>query len=463
MANQAIGDAAINFKVKADGALSSIKKLQDKLGDLKSGIVGDMVSLGGAYFGMQAIRGAYDSAQKMVNLADQWKLPVEQVSQFSNLMAQFGGSTDDALNSVGSLQQAITDLRTTGSGALINLGAQIGLNPFKGMNGQVKNSLELMSDLRTRMKALPSDVQVKVLQEAGMNSPAMLRMMRASDSEYASMLEKAKSMNVIDADRAQKLRDMQMTIERLKNSFQSVMIALAPALDVVTGMMNWFSRQSGVVKFALIGAVAAVTILPPILRSAASVAGMIAKGFSLAAGESAIVARNARIISATGGKGFGGGIGLKSAGKMAGAAGIIGTVGALAFNVAAEPLMKAAGVGEKTQESVMSYGNAAIGGATVGAMIGSIIPGIGTAIGGAIGAGVGLLGTAITRNWDDIVGNTKQIPSVAGAGGYNATNDNRNITNNNNYTINVADGTDFESKFNAIQTRNNAQSATAMM
>ena len=265
-------DVKIDFFVNTKQALKSIaefkKNVSKSFNDVKNSLLGQVGGLATAYFGAKALKGVYDDTMKLVNLSEKWQLPVEQISRFTNTLAMFGGGTDEAISNLESLEQAITDLKTTGGGALKSVANQIGLNLYNA-DGSIKNSLTLLEDLRGKFKTLNKDGQIKVAQELGLASPATLRLLRASDEEYKKLTKDANKFGVVNAKTAQNMIKFQRTITKLKQSFKSlagtIIEKLQPILDKVADGMEWLANQSDDVKMAIIGIGAGIPVLNGVL------------------------------------------------------------------------------------------------------------------------------------------------------------------------------------------------------
>ncbi|MCH5201916.1 MAG: hypothetical protein J1F17_01790, partial [Oscillospiraceae bacterium] len=272
MANNAV----INFLFNSQGAIKAIEDFKSKMGQtidsISKSTAAKFGALGAALGGVASIKKVYDETLKLSELSETFRLPIEQVSKFSNTLALFGGDTDQAVGDLQALEQAITDLWTTASGPLKNVGSQIGLTLSK-----TDTSLDIIDKLREKFKGLNEDAQIKVAQELGLSSPATLRMLRASNEEYAQMRERAASMGVINSDTQKRVIQFQRTIAGLKQSFIAVGTSLlgfvAPALDKVSQAMEWLANQSDTVKTLVLGlpiAFGALNVALPIITGLGS-------------------------------------------------------------------------------------------------------------------------------------------------------------------------------------------------
>ena len=238
------------FFNKAD-ALKGINELREKTrssaSEIKKSFMGAFGALGTTFLGAKAFKSVYDNSLKIVDLADKWGQPVEGISQFVNEMALLGGSTEDAINTVDSLQQAIIDLNTTGGGPLKQVSGQIGAQIYKA-DGSLKNYKELLEEIRQKLKNVKDDAtRTKIAQELGLTSPAQLQYLKMSDAEYSKINKEAKQYGTLNSKNAQQLKDFRASITKLKMSFSSlageIMNDVKPAVDLITKGFKWLSES----------------------------------------------------------------------------------------------------------------------------------------------------------------------------------------------------------------------------
>ena len=68
----------------------------------------------------------------------------------------------------------------------MTVGNQVGLSMYRE-DGELKNSFEIIEDLREKFKDLNEDAQIKVASELGLDDPASLRLLRMSEKEFAEI------------------------------------------------------------------------------------------------------------------------------------------------------------------------------------------------------------------------------------------------------------------------------------
>ena len=276
--------AVIDFLVNTQNALKQIDKFKSKINraadSIKGSLTGKLGAIGTAFLGLSSIKQVYDRTLQLSNIAQTFDLPIEKVSLFANQLSMFGGSSEEAAEAITNLEQAIVDLRTTGGGALRDVAAQVGISLYNS-RGEIMSSMEIIDQLRVRFRGLNKDAQVKVAQQLGLGSPAALRLLRASDEEYKKLTEDAKKFGLINKETQDRVIKMQRTFAMLSQSFTALGASLidtfSPLFDALTSAMNWLANQSSVVKGIVVGLVATLGLISPII----SVVGGLATAFKL--------------------------------------------------------------------------------------------------------------------------------------------------------------------------------------
>lgn len=234
--------ASIKVRFFGEQAVKDIEKLkqttQNATSSIRKGFMGAFGGIASMYLGVKAIKSVYDNSLKLVDLSDKWGRPTSEISKFSNALALLGGSSDDALRAIDTLEQSLVDLRTTGSGPLKTVANQLGITAQK-QNGEWKNSLEILNDIRKSFKNIKDEAtRSKVAEELGLNSPAMLRLLKLSDVEYAKLNKEAGKFGVIEKKNADQLKKVRESITELKMSFSSlagsILNDIRPAIDFLS-------------------------------------------------------------------------------------------------------------------------------------------------------------------------------------------------------------------------------------
>lgn len=217
----------------------------------------------------------------MVNLSERWNLPVEKVSQFANAFAQFGGDADSAIGMIEKLQQAANSLRFESSGPLKDLSAIMGTNLFN------KDYLGAITALRSEFRTLNENAQVKVTDMLG-GDITLQRMLKASDEEFAAILEKSQKFGTISEKTASSMRKLDRSLATIKQAFKAISGAslerLVPVFDKLSGFMENLALSSDDVKVGILGILGAVTLLGPALSVLKVLLGGLFNPFNLGVG-----------------------------------------------------------------------------------------------------------------------------------------------------------------------------------
>lgn len=272
MAGTLFSNAVINFAVNTQNALQQITGFQQKF----SNTIGQLKGLVAGFIGFQGLKGAYNTLTQLIDTADKWNIPVEKVSKFSNLFAEFGGTTDEAVASLDKFQQMANQLKFHSSGPLRELSAVLRTNLAN------KDYMGVIKALRSQWGLLNSDAQAEVQNMLGLDSAAMRRMLSASNEEFAEAVKRAEKFGVVTEDTAKAIRDMRKALAETKQAL--VMLAvpflelLKPVLEIVRDLAVWINQlPTGVKQFA-----AAMIMLYPVISKlmALFTGGSIVKGLA---------------------------------------------------------------------------------------------------------------------------------------------------------------------------------------
>lgn len=286
-------EAVMTFMVNTRSALKEIKdfkaKVKNATDEMRKNALSSILPAAGAFGGFKALKDVYETTRKLADFSERFTLPVEDVSRFNNVLSLFGGTTETAVSDLGKLEQAIVDLRTTGGGALRTVANQVQMSLYDN-EGEIKGSLEMLESLRKNFKKLNPFQQLKVAQELGLDDPATLRMLRASDEEYAKMTAEAEKMNIIGSDTARKVQTLNRLLATMRASWQgigaTVLGVVLKPVEMLSDAMRWLNNQSEDTQKIILGVSAAIFGLAP----AISVISYIANGFSALSGVLGILA-----------------------------------------------------------------------------------------------------------------------------------------------------------------------------
>ena len=265
-----VGDA----KKQLDGLQGAFAKTADKIQNNFIAKLGGL-ALGGV--GIKGLTNVYNEALKIQNLAESWNLPVEKVSAFTNAFSLLGGSTDDALNTVNSLQQAANQLSFHSSGPFRELSAVIRQNLFKK---DYQGAIEAIRREYSRLSKEPGrNGQKELLNMLGIDNLPFMRMLKLTDAEYAEINKKAQEFGVLTKKASEALRGMEISLATISQAFQAiaypVLEKLAPVLDKISAGMERVAFLSPEVKTGIVGILGAVTLLSPALRTAGFLFGSV--------------------------------------------------------------------------------------------------------------------------------------------------------------------------------------------
>lgn len=209
-----------------------------------------------------------------------------------------GGSTDDALNTVNSLQQAANQLSFHSSGPFRELSAVIRQNLFKK---DYQGAIEAIRREYSRLSKEPGrNGQKELLNMLGIDNLPFMRMLKLTDAEYAETNKKAQEFGVLTEKATQSLRSMEISLSTIRQALKAVsypvLEKLAPVLDKISAGMERVAFLSPEVKTGIVGILGAVTLLSPALRTAGFLFGSVFSfstvGITAAAGAAYLLWQN---------------------------------------------------------------------------------------------------------------------------------------------------------------------------
>lgn len=295
-------DAVINFWLNTADAKKQLSGLQGAFAKTADSIQSNFIArlgglaLGGA--GIKGLMGVYDEAVKIQNLAESWNLPVEKVSAFTNAFSLLGGTTDDALNVVNSLQKAANQLSFHSSGPFRDLSAVIRQNLFKK---DYQGAIEAIRREYSRLSEEPGrNGQKELLNMLGIDNLPFMRMLKVTDEEYAEINKKAKEFGVLSEEASEAIKRTEISFATIGQALQAVaypvLEKLAPVLDKISDGMVRLAFLSPEVKTGIVGILGAVTLLSPALKMAGFLFGSVFSfstvGITAAAGAAYLLWQN---------------------------------------------------------------------------------------------------------------------------------------------------------------------------
>lgn len=313
MAGTLFSKAMIEFGLNTQNALQQLTSFQQRFANG----IGQMKSLLVGFVGFQGLRGAYNSLTDLVDVANKWNLPVEKVSQFTNLFTQFGGSAEEAVASLDKFQEMANQLRFHSSGPLKELSAILRTNLSN------KDYMGVIQAIRSQWGQLNASARAEVQRMLGVSSDAMRRMLASSDQEFAAALKNSEKFGKLTAENAEKLFEMRKSLAETK---QAMTMAMAPVLEALLPIVNalrdmamWFNGLSDSSKQFVAWA---VIIVPTALKVAGSIMKIVG-AFKLLKGLGAVGTATKAAGAAAAGAGIGGAVATGGA--------IAGTVAGLGY------------------------------------------------------------------------------------------------------------------------------------
>lgn len=261
MAGTLFSDAVIQFFVNTKQAENTLdafsRKFDQGISRMRNMVLG--------FIGVKGLYGYYQTLEKVVDTADRWSMPVEKVSKFTNLFAQFGGTAEEAADSIEKLQSLANNLKFHSSGAFRELSAILGVNL------QNKDFQGAIDALRKGMQGLNADAKAEVISMLGVNS-TMARMLMAEEETYSKLRKNSEEFGVITENTADKIRNMRQSIAEIKQAFLEIAVpimdVLKPILAIVRDITMWLAKQPDWIKQAT---VATVMFLPIVRRLVSTV------------------------------------------------------------------------------------------------------------------------------------------------------------------------------------------------
>ena len=313
MAGTLFSKAMIEFGLNTQNALQQLTSFQQRFANG----IGQMKSLLVGFVGFQGLRGAYNTLTDLVDVANKWDLPVEKVSQFTNLFTQFGGSAEEATASLDKFQEMANQLRFHSSGPLKELSAILRTNLSN------KDYMGVIQAIRSQWGQLNASARAEVQRMLGVSSDAMRRMLASSDQEFAAALKNSEKFGKLTAQNAEKLFEMRKSLAETK---QAMTMAMAPVLEALLPIVNalrdmamWFNGLSDSSKQFVAWS---VIIVPTALKVAGSIMKIVG-ALKLLKGLGAVGTATKAAGAATAGAGIGGAVAAGGA--------IAGTVAGLGY------------------------------------------------------------------------------------------------------------------------------------
>ena len=192
-------DVSVKFLLETRQALQAMTHLKHNIdsamSNISSSIQNKLVSGAGLYGAYKFFKNAVDEILHVGDVANRFRLPIDEVGIFTTAVKRLGGETSDATNLIEQFQMDIAQLRTEGKGRLLDFAPRLGLNL-----GAIRNYQDMLRELRRTYKMLKPQGKTMLEQAFGFTSPATLALLRMTNDEFDAYLAKSKELNNINQE-----------------------------------------------------------------------------------------------------------------------------------------------------------------------------------------------------------------------------------------------------------------------
>lgn len=222
-----------------------------------------------AYFSFTALKNlTFDFAKQTNELADKAELvgaKAGDVEMLGNALSRFGGTADDAIGAMKSLNNAMVQLRT-GGGAFVEVAQKFGIwvKPTKDGN-------EALLQVGKQLGKLSLKNRIAVAQQLGL-SDSLVRAFADGGEELTRLLERQKELGAVtEADVAASKRfngawlDLQDTFGAVRRDMARLLLPIATKIiDAITGFVDYLRKH----KILVVAFFTALAIaMAPVLKS----------------------------------------------------------------------------------------------------------------------------------------------------------------------------------------------------
>lgn len=201
------------------------------------------------------------------DVARQLNLPIEEVGKFTGAVRSLGGGAEEAFGVMAQLQRALADLRTEGKGDFFDIAPRVRMN----ISALGKDFRSAFNELRRVYRMLGSNGKLKLRERFGLNSPAMIKMLEASNEEYAKLIEKAEKFGLASSKTYKSL-------DKLRESMGSLSVAwsgasskifedFSPEIDKVSSFLDKISESDVTTRKGIIWSFLFAGSAPVILKA----------------------------------------------------------------------------------------------------------------------------------------------------------------------------------------------------
>ena len=189
-------DVGIRFLANTRQAILAINDFKGKVAKTMDSISKDfgvrLLSSGIMARELMSLNKVKSEIYALGDTARQLNLPIEEVGKFTGAVRSLGGNAEEAFGVMSHLQKALADLRTEGKGDFFDIAPRVRMN----IGALGKDFRSAFNELRRVYRMLGSNGKLKLRERFGLNSPAMIKMLEASNEEYARLIEKAEKFGL---------------------------------------------------------------------------------------------------------------------------------------------------------------------------------------------------------------------------------------------------------------------------
>lgn len=178
-----------------------------------------------------------DSMGAFLDFDAKSSLSPDYVSRLADAMTSVGGTTDDAINTLDTLQQSLMDT-SFGQGSLIEAAKKWGLT-LHDSSGQLLSADKMLIEISKRMQRMSKAEQVDLVSTLGLNDSALRFLQEGPLAIQNKMANAAFVINEKDIEAAKNLRE---STARIKQTFKAI------GLDIQRIVIPFIDKALGAIK-----------------------------------------------------------------------------------------------------------------------------------------------------------------------------------------------------------------------
>lgn len=178
-----------------------------------------------------------DSMGAFLDFDAKSNLSPDYVSRLADAMTSVGGTTDDAINTLDTLQQSLMDT-SFGQGSLIEAAKKWGLT-LHDSSGQLLSADKMLIEISKRMQRMSKAEQVDLASTLGLNDSALRFLQEGPLAIQNKMANAAFVVNEKDIEAAKNLRE---STARIKQTFKAI------GLDIQRIVIPFIDKALGAIK-----------------------------------------------------------------------------------------------------------------------------------------------------------------------------------------------------------------------